>query len=159
MTCPKSRSEQMVVQDSSPWHRASPPALFVRLFTGCLSHYRESTALTPHRSRHLRAPTPSPEPKHRASAVELSVAEWGLTKEQSRRSAESPARRLSWNTTNTQASETSPQHHPTRPVVASYLSVEGLVTLADLLPLPVAPRSDELQYGLLVTAWKTGGHR
>lgn len=33
-----------------------------------------------------------------------------------------------------------------------YLAIEGLIALADLLPLPVAPGSDQLQYGLLVTA-------
>lgn len=34
-----------------------------------------------------------------------------------------------------------------------YLAVEGLVALTDLLPLPVAPGGDYVQYGLLVTAW------
>ena len=33
-----------------------------------------------------------------------------------------------------------------------YLAIEGLVVLADLLPLPVAPGSNQLQDGLLVTA-------
>lgn len=33
-----------------------------------------------------------------------------------------------------------------------YLAIEGLIALADLLSLPVAPGSDQLQYGLLVTA-------
>lgn len=60
------------------------------------------------------------------------------------------------NTRVNEISSLAPSHPPSS--CHGYLAVEGLVALGDLLPLPVAPRSDELQYGLLVTAWKTGGH-
>lgn len=52
----------------------------------------------------------------------------------------------------------SPSPTRLRPGCHGYLAIEGLVALADLLPLLVAPGCDQLQYGLLVTAWKRGGH-
>lgn len=51
-----------------------------------------------------------------------------------------------------------PQPHPLPSGRHGYLAIEGLVALGDLLPLPVAPGSDQLQDGLLVTAWRKGGH-
>lgn len=40
----------------------------------------------------------------------------------------------------------------------AYLAIQGLVTLADLLSLLVAAGGDQLQYRLLVTAYKSWGH-
>lgn len=67
------------------------------------------------------------------------------------------AQRLNEDTTGETLNEcTGPPHLPRGR--HGYLAIEGLVALTDLLSLSVAPRSDELQDGLLVTAWKTGGH-
>lgn len=59
---------------------------------------------------------------------------------------------------NTQVNKPSPDPPSLPSGCHGYLAIEGLIALADLLPLPVAPGSDQLQYGLLVAAWKKGEH-
>lgn len=55
-------------------------------------------------------------------------------------------------TRDTEGQERAEEEEPAHKQSENYLAIEGLVTLADLLPLLVAAGGDQLQYGLLVTA-------
>lgn len=63
----------------------SPAALFSPLLMGYLSHHLEIHGCTPRRSPSPVGTSTQPVPKHTASTMDVSVAEWGLASTEAER--------------------------------------------------------------------------